>query len=272
MSDDLRFSVIVSEGIHDVMAIVKILTLKGFHEVTTVDQIPEPFHRIVQQRYPWQNDGQKLTWTVSHPSFLVKDNYWVLVSNAGGKTELANNLKSILAAFLKSFTDPALQSAAMLADADQKNTSEKRLELFKQLADAFAGEDYFEFDPSTPKQIRRFGAIKPFDIYIFPDNQGTGTLEEVLLDGARQAYPELLSEAERYVAYAKGLPYTKELKDNFNDQKATVGVVANALRPGRANQTSIHDNKWFTAQTLTDLPLHQTLSHFIDSILIQETN
>lgn len=271
MSGDTRFSVVVSEGVHDVMAIVKILRLKGFAEITTVDRIPEPFHRIIQQRYPWQNDGQKLTWTVSHPSFLVKDNYWVLVSNAGGKTELANNLKSILAAFPKPFTDNALHSAALLADADQKSALEKKEELFEQLTDAFAGEDYFEFDPSTPKQIRRFETMKPFDVYIFPDDQGAGTLEGVLLGGAQQAYPELLAEAERYIAYAKELPYAKELKDNFNDQKAVVGVIANVLRPGRANQVSIHDNKWFTARTLADLPLHQALSRFIDSILIQET-
>lgn len=267
MSDDTRFSVIVSEGIHDVMAVVKILTLKGFSEITGMDQIPEAFHRIIRQQYPWQNDGRKLTWTVSHPSFMTKDNYWVLVSNAGGKTELANNLKSILATFPKSFTDAALRSTALLADADQKNASEKRAELFGQLADAFKGEENFGFDPSAPGQIRRFETMKPFDVYIFPDDQGSGTLEEVLLDGARRAYPELLAEAERYIAYAKGLPYAKELRENFNDRKAVVGVIANALRPGRANQASIHDNKWFTAGTLANLPLHQSLSGFLDSIL-----
>lgn len=268
MSDNMRFSVAVSEGVHDVMAIVKVLTLKGFDEITTVSRIPEPFHQIIQQRYPWQNDGQKLTWVVSHPSFLVKDNHWILVSSAGGQTELADNLKSILAAFRKPFTDAALHSAAILADADQKTALEKRQELYRQLADAFADGDNFEFDPAMPKQIRRFGAVKPFDVYIFPDNQGPGTLEDILLDGARQAYPDLLAEAERYIAYAKGLPYTKELKNNFNDRKAVVGVIANALRPGKANQVSIHDNKWFTAKNLAALALHQNLSRFIDSALI----
>ena len=267
MSDSIRFSVAVTEGVHDVMAIVKVLLLKGFEEITVVDQIPEPFHRIVQQRYPWQNDGQRLTWTVPHPSFLVKDDLWVLVSNAGGKTELGNNLKSLLAAFPKPFTDASLHSTALLADADQKTAPEKKRELLQQLADAFGDEDNFTFDPAAPKQIGRFGESKPFDVYIFPDDQGAGTLEEILLDGARQVYPELLAEAERYITYAKGLPYAKELHDNFNDQKALVGVIANVLRPGRANQTSIHDNKWFTKGSLASLPSHRALSIFIDSII-----
>lgn len=125
MSDNPLFSVIVSEGIHDVMAITKILMLKGFEEVTTVERIPAPFHGLINQKYPWQNEGQKLTWTVSHPSFLVRDNYWVLVSNAGGESELADNLKSILTLFPKPFTDAALRSTAILADADQKSAPKK---------------------------------------------------------------------------------------------------------------------------------------------------
>lgn len=268
MSGDLRFSVAVSEGVHDVMAIVRILSLKGFEEITTISQIPPPFHQLIRQQYPWRNKGQQLTWTVSHPSFLVKGGDWVLVSNAGGKSELAENLKSILATFPKSFTDAALYGAAILADADKKTALEKREELYDQLAEALADVDNFEFDPAAPKQMKRFGAVKPFDVYVFPDDQNRGTLEHILLDGARREYPDLLAKAEDYISFAKGLPCAKDLQDNFNDRKAVVGVIANALRPGKANQVSIHDNEWFTKGSLAALPLHQSLSRFIDSALI----
>lgn len=103
-------------------------------------------------------------------------------------------------------------------------------------------------------------------MYIFPDNHGEGTLEHILLQGAWQEYSDLLQEASDYVAYAKKLSYGKGLK-NFNGEKAVVGAIASVLKPGRASQASLHDDNWFSKDSLSNLSLHQSLSVFIDMII-----
>ncbi|MDE7220489.1 MAG: hypothetical protein K2O45_12860 [Oscillospiraceae bacterium] len=270
MSDNPLFSLVICEGVHDVRAVCRILDFKGFREAEVFSDIPGPLRNAIPRQYPVQGNDAKLTWLVTHPSFLFRNGYWVLVSNAGGESKLGTHLSGILPAFRKEYADAALRGIAILADADTKDAAKRKPELLCQLRDAFRDSENFEADPSEPERLKLYGNIKPLAMYIFPDNQGPGTLETVLLAGAGREYPELLSKADEYVAYAETCPYAKDLSKNCNREKATVGVIANALRPGRANQTSIQDNKWFTKESLAQLPLHRSLSDFIDLIISWE--
>lgn len=267
MSDNFSFSMIVTEGVHDVQAVSKLLRLKGFQETKTLSHIPRPLQDVIPRTYPWKGGGTELTWLVTHPSFFSKEDYFILVSNAGGETNLGRNLKELLSALRKQYIDAALRGVAMLTDADIKSCSEKTAAVCRDLAGAFHDSEDFAFSPSSPEQLMLFGRAKPFSIYVFPNSQDSGTLEHVLIDGAKNTYPALLEKAEEYVSYAQKLPYGTALTNNFNGRKAVVGVVSNALRPGRANQVSIHDDDWFTLQTLSTVPSHRALSGFIDSII-----
>lgn len=177
-----------------------------------------------------------------------------------------SNLKKILTTPHRRDIISKLCGAAVLADADIKTAADRRTELQKQLADELQDVDDIEFNLSAPMQITLYGEVKPFDMYIFPDNQGVGTLERILLEGANMEYPELLQGAGSYVTYAKGLPCGKALK-NFDEEKAVVGAIVSELKPGRAPQASLHDNNWFTKDSLLKVPLHRALSSFIDMII-----
>jgi hypothetical protein len=267
MSDEIRFSIVVSEGPHDVESVGKLLRLKGFCEVRQFDGIPEELRAVIPSHYPVKDACGQLTRFVAHPAFLIRDHYWILLSGAGGAAKLGTNLRDLLSSFQKKYTDMALRGAAVLTDADEKTAPEARNALFQQLSDAFRDSGKFVFNPASPAEIKVYGGSKPFASYIFPDDQNAGTLEAILLEGAGRTYPELLKEAEKYVAYAKTLLYAKNLTSGSNGEKAVVGVIANALRPGKANQVSIHDDDWFTKESLTSLALHQALSEFIDTII-----
>ena len=160
-----------------------------------------------------------------------------------------------------------LCGTAVLADADAKSASEKGTALFRQFIETFQDDEYFSLDPSIPEPLRLYGKITPFAMYIFPDNENSGTLEQILLDGARHRYPALLTEAEKYIACVEPLPDARKLAAGSNKDTAAVGVVSNVLRPGRANQVSIHDDDWFTAESLAALPSHRALSAFADMII-----
>ena len=104
----------------------------------------------------------------------------------------------------------------------------------------------------------------PLHLFLLPDNETQGTLETLLLAGAEQQYPDLLKSACDYIDTVRP-NYSKNLK-GFNDTKATVGVIANVLRPGRANQVSIGNDEWLTTNSLRDIPSHNKLSVFLESL------
>lgn len=264
MSDNNSFSVVVTEGIHDVVTIGKILRLKGFQEAKHIEEIPDFLENIIPKQYPFE--GTELSRRVPYPSFFFHEGYWILVSNAGSNSNLIGNLKGILDTPRRKDIISRLCGAAILTDADTKTAIGRLAELQKELSDVLVGVDDFKFDLSTPTQITMYEKAKHFGMYIFPDNQGEGTLERILLEGARAEYPDLLRVANSYVAYAKGPPCGIELK-NFDGEKAVVGAIASVLKPGKAPQASLHDNKWFTTASLLDIPLHRSLSDFIDMII-----
>ena len=85
--------------------------------------------------------------------------------------------------------------------------------------------------------------------YILPDNLSCGTLGDILIDCAQHAYPTLLSTAAVHVDAAFGdnsltADDMKELRKAAGRNKAIVGSMASILRPGRAIQVSLQDNRW----------------------------
>ena len=249
------YTVIAAEGVHDVETVSKILRLKGFDEVRYLNDVPAPLRVLIPKQYPTGSGNTELNRMVPHPSFLVRNGYWILLSSAGGETELAANMKELLTLPAMGYADSALRGAAILADADTKTAEEKKDVIFRQIVNAFSDSDDVAFSPSGPTQIELYEKARPFDIYIFPDNQAQGTLEDILIEGA-----------SKYVSYAKSLSYTA-LKSGSKEKKAIIGVIANALRPGRANQVTVRDDNWFTENSMASLSSHSSLSLFIDSII-----
>ena len=94
MSDNSSFSIIVTEGVYDVVAIGKILRIKGFQEANHIEEIPDSLENIIPKQYSFE--GSELSRRVPYPSFFFREDSWILVSNAGSDSKLMSNLKEIL--------------------------------------------------------------------------------------------------------------------------------------------------------------------------------
>ena len=264
------YVLIVGEGIHDVAAVVKILKLRGFQELEYLHDLPQLFQLMIPSKYPSEQDD-RLRHIVSHPSFLESDKGYVVAHNAGGKDKLAGALYRLIG----SMRTPYPCAVALLADTDNKDCSQRTDEIQKQLADYFKEQEVDEKDIAV--NSFKDGHIDfdeeevPAFRYLFPDCRQQGTLERLLLDGADRSYPKLRVEADKYISAVKDISRTdtkeKYRFSSFDGDKATVGVMVNVLKPGRPNQASIFDDKWFTNDTLRNLELHKQFSDFLSKVL-----
>ena len=259
MSDNSPFVLIITEGAHDVEAISRILKLKGFCRLSKYDEIPKGLASIIPRQYPTGKSGI-LTRLVPHPTFLERNGNYMVVSNANGKTQLGENLSNLIGV-LSMESLSKLLGIAIIADIDQDSSKDCQRKIIQQIQDndpTLTINMNNLLDGELLKDENRF----PLHLFLLPDNNSPGTLEFLLLAGAEQQYNELLQEAYNYIDSAKN-HYSKQL-NGFNDKKATVGVVANVLRPGKANQVSIGEDKWFTTESLHSIPLHIKFGLFIE--------
>jgi hypothetical protein len=106
--------------------------------------------------------------------------------------------------------------------------------------------------------------------FVLPDNQSAGTLEDLLLECAQSSYPGLLSSARNHVTAALAdETLTKDDAEDFlkpsGQNKAVVASIGGILRPGKAIQTSIQDNRWLDGAAL-QLPRIKAVQDFLAAI------
>ena len=276
MSDEANKSqpyvIIVGEGPHDAAAVEKILTLWGFHEERDIKQVPSLFSPMIPRNYPVK-DGY-LGRFVPHPSFFRKGDGYVVTYNAGGMANIGSGLFKLLGGGQIGLLSN-LRSLAVLADMDRETAEKRTKQIQAQMDKKFSSTGRVQIRLSAPTQQGEVIIILDADktdenrtvpafLYLFPDNTQQGTLEKVLLAGAENSYPDLLTGARNYLDQVNREKYPLP---NFNAAKVAVGVIANVLKPGKANQVSIADDDWFTVDTLVNIPLHHRFSGFLNNVL-----
>jgi len=109
-------------------------------------------------------------------------------------------------------------------------------------------------------------------VFVMPDNNSIGTLEDLLLDCAGVAYPALKPLADSYVGSVGRAPAAvpngedKEFKKPAGEKKALVSAMSSILKPGKAVPNTIRDNSWIRASTLS-LPRVQGMADFITKLV-----
>jgi hypothetical protein len=103
-----------------------------------------------------------------------------------------------------------------------------------------------------------------------PDNASSGTLEAILVECARESYPQL---AELATSYVDGVDTAKLTSNDLKDfrkpagrQKAIVSGIATILRPAKALQVSLQDNEWLRGRAL-ELPRVLAVRRFLADLL-----
>lgn len=247
----------VVEGPHDAEVVGCILKLFAFKRTRQLESLDEYWHSLVPRSYPIDGD---LLRRVPVPSFFSRGTDSVAVHSVTGSDNIARTVKSTLLTLDK---DP--DGIGLVIDCDYESTAVQVWTSLQAKLDIPLGAEPGSISQGPP----RAGA------YVLPDNSSFGTLEQILLACAAEAYPKLSRLAHEFVAQING--QDPEIFSNADERadfikpagraKATAGTIANVLRPGKAIQVSIQDNRWLKEPRVLELPLVRSFQDFIARIL-----
>ena len=254
------------EGPHDLEFCARLLKPQGFSRIKMHDElkVDHPFWlKLVPQKWPHRGD-----MLARHPVpvfFANQGGQSVAIINAAGIDKLAKRLGVDLKN-LNGLPD----SIGIVLDADSNTAPQARHD---ELLHAIAARPETEANLlSFPAQSGHIAAGPPrCGIFVMPDNESKGTLEDLLLEAAKSAYPQLLQAARSYTASAS---QQTDLQQNdleeFNkpagSNKAIIAAMTAILKPGKAVQVSIQDNRWLEAASL-QLPRVRSVKTFLDDLL-----
>ncbi len=256
----MRNYLIIVEGAHDIAVMEKLLRLNGVNEqIHELEKVPLVWKRTIPARFPFREG--RLERITPIPSFLMNEEVSVAIKCANGDTEIMRVLQQIMNAMQISEKDQ-LSGIMLLCDADQEKAESK----IGKVTGTYSEKEDFKLGRKQGMLVLDTGMKEiPVFSYVFPDNENEGDLEKLLLETAKAAYPGLLKIAEEYVAKASDI--CKGLKKEQYARKATVGCIANAMKPGKANQVSIADDRWVSEETLKACHMLQKLNAELCSML-----
>lgn len=255
----MKRAFIAVEGPHDVELVGALLaSLDGTTQrVRFKSEVDESWHGLIPTTFPVQDD---IARRVPVPVFFCTATHTVAVMVAEGDKRLIEVIEESIAAL-----DVPLDMLGVVMDADRSEAQARwtgMLPAASKLGLALplrAGE----VGPGPP----RFGA------FVLPDNASPGTLEVLLLDAAEVVYPTLLEPARAFVDGVKApiAALSRDERRAFQKpsgrEKATVACLGAVLKPGKAIQASIQDNRWFKDPAALALPRIAGVRAFLAALL-----
>ena len=232
-----RLSYIAVEGPQDVEFIGRLLKHGDFTWVKMKVEVDAAFTPLTELRFPV---GDDLTRRMPVPHFYQTATHAVAVHASQGESNLAKNTIESL-----DLVRRPVESVGFVMDDDSNPNPASRLEeLNKQL-----GRQAKPAQFTLPAVLAVVQPGPPrTGVYVLPDNESPGTLEDLLLDcaGINYLYPAVA--ASNFVRKVDRSTLCTEERKNLqkgsNEKKAHVGAIVSLLRPGKTTQVSIHNNRW----------------------------
>lgn len=251
----VRYCYIVAEGHQDIEFLIRLLKSYGLKGVTLLSKLDSFWKPLVPTTFPIDDDLRK---RVPVPVFLQNAELSVALHSANGITRLSNTIEESLALI------PASQifGIGLVLDADDIQTPQERFEeLISKLSPLGLSV------PSVPGEVMK-GSPR-CGIFITPNNTESGTLEDILLKCAQVNYPDLLNLSNNYVSGIDPAQLTqsdlRELNKPAGKNKAVISSISSILKPGKALQVSIQDNRWIDEQTMA-LDSVKLIKIFLDEV------
>jgi len=251
-----RYCYIVVEGPQDIEFLIRVLkyyyNLRRVKFLSELDLFWQP---LVPKTFPIDDDLMK---RVPVPIFLQNADLSIALHSANGIDRLANTIEESLALI------PASQifGIGIFLDADDIETPQER---FNKLIYKLSSQGLSP--PSILGEVMK--GSPQCGIFIAPNNKDSGTLENILLECAEVNYPDLLTLSNRYLSEIDATKLTgkdlKELKKPAGKKKAIISMISSILKPGKALQVSIQDNRWIDEKTI-QLDSIKLVKKFLDEV------
>jgi hypothetical protein len=259
----VKYGYLAVEGPHDLAFVGRLLKRHGLDRVKMLPALDRFWLPLVPRTFPHREDLLK---RVPVPTFFAGETHSVAVDVVEGDSGFGRSIKDSLD-MLYAGSAPPLTGLVIVLDADSTTSVEQRV---TSLNGILSGTS-FPFPLAFPNQAGLVsGAPLHAGIFVLPDNQGQGTLESLLIECAKTVYPTLEAAAREYLDVVPGAPELdrddrKPFGKPAGPSKALVACIAAVLKPGKAIQVSLQDNRWIE-EPLARFPLVVALDDFLVSL------
>ena len=260
----MRYVYFAVEGPHDLEFVARFLKLHGLERIRLKPELAPFWRPVLPTTWPPPPKSDDLLKRVPVPTFFQNDAVSVAIDAVNGDSQLIASAINVRSTVNKPGGD-ALDAIGIVLDSDQKKSAGER---FTTISNALAAEEL----PLALAPGQVVEGPPRLGIFVLPDNVNAGTLEDLLIECAEKQYPQLLASARTHVdsVEAEVPPYAKEDLADFlkpsGKRKAIVGSIGSVLRPGKAIQMSIQDNRWVDGEAL-ELPRMKVFREFVDALL-----
>ena len=238
---------IVVEGAHDASFLGQLLKRRGFSAVRKLADIPDDWRSLFPRMFPV--DGENLERVMRFPEVHTLDDLAVGIMTAGSDSRVISTLRVVIDAI----GTGSLAGIGLFVDTDSHGVAQRFAQIQKQLnalnaAATQANEPGYPIAvPSSPGTIEV--ADLPVGVFLFPDNQANGALENVLIACAQENHSEIAAASLALVSQLdhgcpQGQKDLKSLRAGMGMQKAAVGAIANVLKPGASVAASLAQTSW----------------------------
>lgn len=241
---------VLVEGVHDVAFVGQIFSVCfGARRVETMEELDEATRAWMGSfKWPIQQGGKTPIRRLAVPApafFRLPGGGLAGLRNAQGITELGKTLSLDLEAFTR--TSLSLDAVGVVLDSDDEPQA-IRYATMKALLEAQ------KLDAPDSLAVVSTGSPR-VGVFALPEANVAGTLEDVLLALGDVAYPDLTAASSEYATAwhtrvaADPSREWKELKKPAGLKKAKVNAMTALLKPGKATQVSLEDNRWISDMT-----------------------
>jgi hypothetical protein len=241
------------EGPQDVIFVGRLLQEMGLRTATLPDEVPARWQPFIDSAARSRDEAERRAgkpglqlWQMFKPTCFLSDTHVVVVEQVGGnRTKFSRTLRGTLRLIDGGVS--SLFSAGIIPDAD--NDANAAFTSAKQALNSSA--------LSQPASMNAITAGPPkTGIFVLPNCNASGGLEEVLIECGRTVYPDLHTAADSYVQSVDlgSVAYTpddmSEMRTPQGPVKAIVGSMSSVLKPGSTIQVSLLRDRWISPQTM----------------------
>ncbi len=247
--------IFIVEGNQDIALLYRILIdFFEFEEIKNPKKLNSVLKKLVKDKFPFRKGSLNIFNEI--PMFFEKDDKQICIINANGESNLLYKLDTLFQKFDVKEIE-SISGFIIFADGDLKNRTEKINELKKYIVVEgkrkleYIKENSFENDSLA---FSVDGVDVRANLFIFPNNNDKGRLENILLENLQNNYGCLYKETISHFENLEKNCNIEWADTNSDRDKALIGCIGNIIIPSASNVTLISnkDFGWIDKENLSE--------------------